>query len=245
MTSYDGKTIIISGATGGIGREVTQKFSEYECNLILLHKNRSTQSQQYINKLSNQKAHINELIIDLTNPDEMNIIENLLQKKHLKVDFIINCVGIFLPSLLSNCDISILDKTLSNNLLAPISLIRTVFPYLALRSTSRIINISSVAAKKANIGQGIYAISKSALNTYTKCLAQELYRYKIPVNSISPGFVKTAMSEKYYTTFKNKVPFKRFASPTEVADLVLFLTSSMADYITGENFIIDGGFSNL
>ncbi|WP_322522443.1 SDR family oxidoreductase [Lactobacillus kefiranofaciens] len=61
----------------------------------------------------------------------------------------------------------------------------------------------------------------------------------------SPGFVKTAMSEKYYTTFKNKVPFKRFASPTEVADLVLFLTSSMADYITGENFIIDGGFSNL
>lgn len=139
-------------------------------------------------------------------------------------------------------DLDSLKELMSVNLYAPINLIKTALPFLEMNNTSRIINVSSVAARDANIGQGAYAMTKSGLNTYTKCLAQELSRFKIPVNSVSPGFVKTSMSEMYEKKFLNRIPFGRFATPLEIANFIFYLTSAQGAYITGEDIALDGGF---
>ncbi|WP_270770601.1 SDR family NAD(P)-dependent oxidoreductase [Lactobacillus crispatus] len=243
MNYYDNKTILISGATGGIGREVVKKFLNYKCNIILIHRHKTLSSKHFIDSIYDKSANIIEVVIDLTKPTQLKEIENILQSKHLRVNFIINCIGIFEPSLVTSMDLKILKKLISANLYAPINLVNIALPFLEMNNTSRIINVSSVAAKITNVGQGAYAISKSALNTYTKCLAQELSRFKVPVNSISPGFVKTSMSENYEDKFMKQVPLKRFATPLEIASFIFYLTSDQSTYITGENIVIDGGFS--
>lgn len=239
---YNGKTILISGATGGIGKHVAQIYSKFDCNVIMVHKNDNLHSREFIKTISGQKARIYDFLFDLTNDTSLRKLSNMFIDKNLTFDIIINCVGVFFPSLVSNVDQKILVKTISNNLYAPINLIKTSLPFFNLSQDSRIVNISSVAADNANIGQGVYAMSKAALNVYTKCLAQEFFRYKIPVNLVSPGFVETSMSMAYHEKYINEIPFKRFAKPSEVAAAVEFLTSEKAKYITGQNIIVDGGF---
>ncbi|MCT7691031.1 MAG: SDR family oxidoreductase [Lactobacillus crispatus] len=243
MSYYDNKTILISGATGGIGREVVKKFLSYKCSIILIHKHKTLSSERFMDSISDKPANVIEIVIDLTEPTQLKEIENILQSQHLRVNYIINCVGIFVPSLVTSMDVKTLKKLISANLYAPINLVNVALPFLEMNNTSRIINVSSVAAKTTNVGQGAYAISKSGLNIYTKCLAQELSRFKVPVNSISPGFVKTTMSEKYEDKFMKQIPLKRFATPLEIASLIFYLTSDKSSYITGENIVIDGGFS--
>lgn len=95
MGYYDKKTILISGATGGIGREVVKKFTDYKCNIILLHKNKTEKSRKFIQEISNKPARLIEILIDLSEPTQLVKIDSVLKKHHLRVNYIINCIGIF------------------------------------------------------------------------------------------------------------------------------------------------------
>lgn len=240
----NGKTILISGATGGIGKRVAQRYCDLNCNIFMVHKHDNSHTKEIVNEISSRTAKVWDITLDLTQPTGLKKLNDFLSKNHFTIDIIINCVGVFVPSLVTNVSEKDLSVTFLNNLYAPINLVKTSLPFFKLDRESRIVNVSSVAANSANIGQGVYAMSKSALITYTKCLAQELFRYKIPVNCVSPGFVETEMSVPYYKKFVNEIPFKRFASPEEIAEVVFFLTSEKVKYITAQNIIIDGGYSN-
>ena len=137
------------------------------------------------------------------------------------------------------------NKAIDINLIGAYNTVKQVYPVMLKKRAGKIINVSSVAGVMGNPGQTNYAASKAGLIGFTKSVAKELGSRGICCNAIAPGFVRTPMTTAFADKeeFVNAIPMKRFAEPEEIANLVLFLASDMANYITGEVIRIDGGMA--
>ena len=240
----EGKNIILTGGSLGIGKETAKALVDKGANVLitgrseerLITASKYTRSQ-YI------EFDIGE--IDTISGNAKKCVE-LLDNR---VDVLINNAGVTLLDSALSTDIEDWEKVLATNLSAPFMIAKNLAPKMIEQRSGKIVNISSLASEYALENHIAYSVSKSGLNMMTKAMTAEWTRYNIQVNSVCPTVVMTSMGELAWgdpeksAPMLAKIPLGRFGQPTEIADLVLFLSSNASDFICGQSIFIDGGFS--
>ena len=229
--------VFISGASKGIGKTIAYNFAKNNYTVV----GTSRQEFEFDNKLEN----LIPIKLDVTSRDDIKACFDDLNDRGLLPNILINNAGITSDQLFLRMKDSDWDNVINTNLNGVFNLSKIFIKNMVKNRNGRIINISSISGLMGNPGQVNYSSSKAALNGFTKSLAKELGSRNITVNSVAPGFVETDMTSFLDETAKKNVietiPLKRLGRPEDVAELVLFLASEEASYITGQTISIDGG----
>ena len=235
------KKILITGASGGIGSSIVDKFLKNKYTIIL-----TSSSDTTLTKLKQKYGDSHHYyVLDFKNPDENNIILKKISDEHQDLNVIVNNAGITDDSLLLRMKTDQWNNVIQANLSSNFSIIKALLPNMIKNKSGKIIGISSVVATSGNPGQSNYVAAKSGMIGFYKSVALEVASRNINVNIVSPGFIISPMTEKLNDKQKNaileKIPMKRFGESNEIADLVYFLSSDKSKYITGQNIHINGG----
>ena len=238
------KVVIITGASRGIGKSIAKGFFDNNCKVALISRNKKDliDTKNVIGAKSN---NIQLFPCDISNfSDVQNVIDKVI-KYYGNIDILINNAGITKDNLILRMKEEDWDTVVDVNLKGCFNTVKAVVKQMIRNKKGSIINISSVIGLIGNTGQTNYAASKAGIFGLTKSLAKELGSRNITVNAIAPGYVQTSMTEKLSTNIKNdlykNIPLKRLGSAEDIANLVLFLSSEKASYITGQIMNVDGG----
>ena len=240
MFNLSGKRVLITGAAGGIGKELSKSFLELGANIILSGTN--------INRLQSLKDDLNQECevykCDLKNVDEINDLINFLDGSG-GVDVLINNAGKTEDNLLMRMTDEQWEDIMLINLTSVMRLTRGIIRGMIKKRWGRIINITSIVALTGNPGQSNYVASKSGLIGFSKSLASEVASRGITVNCIAPGFIKTNMTDKLNenqtSSIINRIPMSRIGAPIDICSSAIFLASSYSNYITGQTIHVNGG----
>ncbi len=239
------KTALITGASGAIGAATVRLFGA--CGTfcwIHYHQNREG-AVKLLDSIREVGGDGLLLQADLRDKNEMaSLVEEI--RGETPLDILVNNSGITRDALIQDMKNSEFHEVLDVNLVAPFLLIRDLGKMMT-RGAGKIINVSSVASFRGGVGQGNYAASKAGLEALTRIAAVEMGPVGVNVNSVAPGITQSNMTaplmEKFDRQLRRRLPLRRFAEPEDVARVVLFLASSMADYITGQTIAVDGGLT--
>ena len=241
MTDLQNLNILLTGSTGGIGGAILNKLLQNKANVIATGTNEK--------KLDIIKKKFSDVIVkkfDITNHGTIqDFIEECNEIFQKKIDVLINNAGITNDNLAIRMKDEEWNKVINLNLTSSFLLTKNTIKKMLKNKNGKIINITSVVGHTGNIGQANYAASKAGLIGMSKSLALEYGKKNIKVNCISPGFIKSEMTENinesYKKTLEEKISLERFGTPDDVANVVLFLSSRLSDYITGETIHVNGG----
>ena len=235
------KKIFITGASGGIGSAICNKFLKKNFSLVL-----TSSSDNKIENLKNIYGNNHFYYkVDLSDSSDLKNCLNEIVKDHKDISVIVNNAGITQDNLILRMKYEQWDKVIQTNLNSNFQVIRTLLPNMLSKRYGKIIGISSIVGSTGNPGQANYVASKSGLVGLYKSIASEVARRNINVNIISPGFISTSMTDKLNEeqkkSYLSNIPMSRFGKPEDIANMVFFLASDDASYITGQNFHVNGG----
>ena len=241
MNDLKNKNIIVTGATGGIGNSIIKKLDEFNVNILA-----SGTKIEKLEELKKKFNNINILRFDISESDNVeNFIEEASKKLDGNIDCIVNNAGITQDNLAIRMNLDEWKNVIEVNLTSTFLMCKFGIKKMLKNKKGKIINISSVVAHTGNLGQANYTASKAGIIAMSKSLAIEYAKKNINVNCISPGFIKTAMTDKIDEKFKDiiisKIPSGRLGEPEDIANAVLFLASNHSDYINGETLHVNGG----
>jgi NAD(P)-dependent dehydrogenase (short-subunit alcohol dehydrogenase family) len=224
---FKNKTVLITGSTRGIGKQVCEDYRSLGAKVIQVG------SKDY----------------DFSCNKELQSFLTMLKKKE-KIDICINNAGINHIDYLKDIKYDSFDNIMKVNLYAPFLISQAVAEIMTKNKFGRIINIASIWGSKTKEKRSSYTASKAGLIGLTRTMAAELGRYNVLVNSVSPGFTKTELTEKILTqheivSLEDKIPLKKFANVKDISNVIMFLTSEFNTYINGQDIIVDGGFVNV
>ena len=234
--NIEGKTAIITGAGRGIGYAIAEEFGRAGAQLIL-HYNKSKSG---VEKLQEQ---FGALLVqaDLKDPESCRQLINATDN----VDILVNNAGCNNDMLVLAMEDEDWNSVLDVNLTAVFRLCREAGKHMMSRRCGSIVNITSVSGISPNRGQANYAASKAAVYAFSRSFAKEMARMNIRCNCVAPGLIDTqmleAMNPKARTIALKQIPMRRAGNPTEIAKVVRFLASDDASYVTGQEWVVDGG----
>lgn len=241
----DHKTAIVTGASGGIGSAIAIKLNSLGYNLVLNYNNNMTALQDVVALFDNKKPKNILVKADISDYNQAGELITSALNEFESIDLLVNNAGITKDRLLSMMSEDDFSSVIKINLNGTFNCTRHACKKMIKQKSGRIINISSVVGLMGNIGQVNYSASKAGVIGLTKSTAKELARKNITCNAIAPGFIDTHMTDAMSEDAKNEVikniPLKRLGSPEDVAELVAFLASDKASYITGQIISVDGG----
>ena len=237
MIDLSGKKALVTGGSRGIGAAIVRKLSQAGAFVYINYRASEEEAKRLLEDIGGK----GELLrFDVGNLKE---VEEAL--KGIDVDILVNNAGITEDALLLRLSLDSLEKVLKVNLMGAIWVSKLVLRSMLKKRWGRVINISSVVGLSGNPGQVAYASSKAGLIGFTKSLAKEVSVRGITVNCVAPGFIETDMtsgfSEDERRSILSQIPAGRVGSPEDVANLVVFLSSDLASYITGEVINVSGG----
>ena len=240
MKDLKNKNIIITGATGGIGNSIIQRLNHYGANILA-----SGTKDEKLKELKSKYENIKILKFDIS---QNNKIEEFIENASRElggIDCIVNNAGITQDNLSIRMSLEEWKKVIDINLTSTFLMSKFAIKKMLKNKKGKIINITSVVGHTGNVGQANYTASKAGIVAMSKSLALEYAKKNINVNCISPGFIKTAMSDKIDDKFKeiiiSKIPSARLGEPEDIANAVLFLASDLSNYINGETLHVNGG----
>ena len=240
MSNLKSKNIIITGASGGIGNSIVEVLNKAGANILA--------SGTRIEKLEQLKSKYNVKILkfDISQNEKIeDFIETATNELDGELDCIINNAGVTQDNLAIRMSIEEWKKVIDINLTSTFLLSKFAIKKMLKKKSGKIINITSVVGHTGNLGQSNYTASKAGIIAMSKSLALEYAKKNININCISPGFIKTAMTDKIDEKFKDmiisKIPSARLGEPEDVANAVLFLASDQSNYINGETIHVNGG----
>ena len=238
--NLENKKILITGATGGIGNSLVEKFNSLGSTIIATGTNED--------KLSSLKKEFSDIHIEKFKLDEHKKIEEFINKMDQKVDgldILVNNAGITLDNLSIRLTEENWKKVLDINLTSTFLMCKYAIKKMLRKKKGKIINITSIVGHTGNLGQSNYAASKAGIIAFSKSLAIEYAKKNININCVSPGFIKTEMTDKINDEFKkiliDKIPSGDLGTGEDVSNCVAFLASDMAKYINGETIHVNGG----
>ena len=241
------KTIaLVTGGTSGIGKEIVKQLLIQGSNVVI---NYGTNDKQANETLTDFKEYSSQILLvkaNVTNEEEIIEMFNKIKVKYGKLDVLVNNAGTNVDGYIENYNVSDWDKVLNVNLKGKFICTKHAIPHLKKSNNASIINISSRLGTKPCAEASAYCASEAAIINFTKCSAIELAPYNIRVNCVSPSLTITKMalsgwSKEEIEQTKEKNPMKRLGEPLDIANIVLYLISDKASYITGENINVNGG----
>ena len=241
MNVLNDKKIIVTGATGGIGRSIVKSLSDNGAKVLAT----GTKNEK-LDKLKSEFKNIEILKFDISDTAKVEeFIENAFNKLDGKLDCLVNNAGITQDNLAIRMNLDEWKKVIDINLTSTFLLSKFGIKKMLKNKSGKIINITSVVGHTGNLGQANYTASKAGIVAMSKSLAIEYAKKNININCISPGFIQTSMTEKIDPKFKeiivSKIPSARLGDPQDIANAVLFLASSQSNYINGETLHVNGG----
>ena len=240
MKDLENKKIIVTGASGGIGNSIVEKLNECGANILAT----GTRVEK-LEELKDKFKNVRILKFDISQNEKIEeFIENA-SKELGGLDCIVNNAGITQDNLAIRMNLEEWKKVVDLNLTSTFLMSKFAVKKMLKNKKGKIINITSVVGHTGNLGQANYTASKAGVIAMSKSLAIEYAKKNINVNCISPGFIKTAMTDKIDEKFKeaiiSKIPSARLGEPQDIANAVIFLASGQSDYINGETLHVNGG----
>ena len=229
------KKILITGATGGIGNSLVEKFYNLESNVVATGTN-----EDKLNKLKNKYPKIITKKFKLNEHDKIEEFINEIDKDLGGLEILVNNAGITLDNLSIRLTEENWKKVLDINLTSTFLMCKFAIKKMLKKKFGKIINITSIVGHTGNLGQANYSASKAGIVAFSKTLAVEYAKKNININCVSPGFIKTEMTDKINEEIKNNLVSK-IPSGEDVSNSVAFLASDMANYINGETIHVNGG----
>ena len=234
------KKILITGATGGIGNSLLEKFNSFGAKIVATGTN-----EEKLDKITKSFSNITVKKFDLSEHSKIQeFIEKIFSELN-GIDVLINNAGINRDNLSLRLSEEEWKKVIDVNLTSTFLTCKFLIKKMLKQKKGKIINITSIVGHTGNIGQANYAASKAGIVAFTKSLALEYAKKNININCISPGFIETEMTAKIKDEHKqlliSKIPSGRLGKPEDVSNCAAFLASNLSDYITGETIHINGG----
>ena len=241
MIGLKNKNIIVTGASGGIGNSIIEKLYEAGANILA-----SGTRVEKLDILKKKYENIKTLNFDISQTNKIEeFIERATQELGGSLDCIVNNAGITQDNLAIRMSLDEWQKVIDINLTSTFLMSKIAIKKMLKNKSGKIVNITSVVGHTGNLGQANYTASKAGIIAMSKSLAIEYAKKNININCISPGFIKTAMTEKLDEKIKetiiSKIPSARLGEPDDIANVVLFLCSNQSSYINGETIHVNGG----
>ena len=241
MIDLKDKNIIVTGASGGIGFSIIEKLNLAGANILA-----SGTKKERLDKIKDKFSNIKILQFDISQSNKIEkFIEDATNELGGSLDCIINNAGVTQDNLAIRMSLEEWQKVIDINLTSTFLISKFAIKKMLKNKSGKIINITSVVGHTGNLGQANYTASKAGIIAMSKSLALEYAKKNININCISPGFIKTAMTEKLDNKFRDaiisKIPSARFGAPDDIANAVLFLCSNQSSYINGETLHVNGG----
>lgn len=239
------KVALITGASRGIGKSIALELARNKVIIIINYNKDEKEAIAVVNEIKKIGVNCIAIKADVSNFEECAAMIEDIRKKFGSLDILVNNAGALSDKTLKNMTKEQWDFVIKTNLYSIFNVTKNAITLL--RDNGRIINISSIVGISGNFGQTNYAASKAGIIGFTKSLAKELGKRHITVNAVAPGFIETQMTKGLSFIRKRiiltMIPIGRTGTPQDVANLVAFLASDKASYITGEVICIDGGLS--
>ncbi|MBI1933938.1 MAG: 3-oxoacyl-[acyl-carrier-protein] reductase [Ignavibacteriales bacterium] len=246
----ENKIVVISGGTRGIGRAILTAFSDknnlgFQTDIAFIYNSSEAIAKQIEDHYMNFGISVIGYKVNISSTEDSQKVIDEIVNKFGRIDFLINNAGITKDNLLLRMSEKDFDDVININLKSVFNLTKAAFKPMMKQKFGRIVNISSIVGLIGNAGQANYAASKAGIIGFTKSTAKEFASRNINVNAVTPGFIETEMTaelnEKQRETLLQNIPLKRMGKGEDVANLVKFLCSDKADYITGQVISVDGG----
>ncbi|MFD1803078.1 SDR family oxidoreductase [Mixta tenebrionis] len=238
------KTVLVTGASGDLGLAICTRFLEQQCQVYALYHSHAGDLNE-LKKIHPQGERLNILQCDLTNSEAVVQLCAFLAESAGKIDVLVNNAGIVKDSLFAAMSIDDFSTVIDTNLLTIFRLTKEALMLLRSAESPVIVNVASIAAIIPSVGQINYSASKGAMLSFTRTLAAELAPRGVRVNAVAPGMIDSKMVKKVSRTVVrdviNSIPLKRLGKSAEVANTIVYLSSSASSYIVGQTIVIDGG----
>jgi len=245
MKLLEGKTVIITGASRGIGRGIAEVFAKQGANIAFTYRSSDEKAKALEDELSANGCKVKGYKSDASNFEAAQQLAVDVLEEFGSIDVLVNNAGITKDGLLMRMTENDFDSVMDINMKSVFNMTKAVLRPMLKQRKGSIINMSSVVGVKGNAGQANYSASKAAINGFTKSTALELGSRNIRCNSIAPGFIETemtdALGEVQIQEWRNAIPLKRGGTTEDIANSALFLASDMSAYVTGQVLHVCGG----
>lgn len=242
---YTNQTVIVTGGTRGIGKSISEAYLNSGATVIATYTSNDEAAQTFKTSLGDNGTRLELRKFDVSNVEDVDAFWTWCTENHPEVSVLINNSGIRKDALTASMTSDDWDAVLNVNLKGTFLMSQKSVLHFMKQRYGRIINMSSIGGSLGLPGQANYAASKAGQVALSKTLSKEVAKRGITVNNVCPGFIETELindlPEEQVKEYKKQVPMKRFGSSKEVADIVLFLSSKEAGYITGTSVEISGG----
>ncbi len=253
MKGLAGKSVLITGAGGGIGRALTQRFAQEGCRLGLIDLDRGA-AEKTAAEAAALGAAARAFALDIANYDAVKqVVAEFAAVSGGRIDVLVNNAGWDRFALFLETTPDFWDRVIAVNLRGPINLHHAVLPLMVQQRGGRVVTIASDAGRVGSSGEAVYSACKGGMIAFTKTMAREMARYDIKLNCIAPGPTDTALfhsfigegdaGQKIHAALEKSIPLRRIAKPQDIVGAVAFLASDEADYITGQVLSVSGGLT--